>query len=256
VRPSEDSYSQLAAELAAAQVDVIVTVALRATKAVHETTTTIPTVMIVANDPVAAGIAASLAQPGGNITGLASLSAQLSGKRLELLKTTVPSASRVGVIADSFAPDKVLDIEQAHSAAQMLGMELRLLEVRSPEELDGAFALGAEWGANALTVLDGDLPFRHRIHVSELAAGYQLPAIYAGKAYVAAGGLISYGPSAPAMFGRAAVFVDKILKGAHPSDLPIEQPAKFELVLNRKTARDLGLIFPEVILRTATEVLD
>jgi putative ABC transport system substrate-binding protein len=256
VQSADDDYALLAEALVASGVDVIVTTALRATQAAHQATTTIPVVMVIGNDPVGAGIVASLARPGGNVTGLASRSADLDGKRLELLEELVVPATRVAVLVDARAPDKTADVSQSEAAARTLGLELRFLEISSADELDGAFGLARDWSAAGLLVLDADLTFANRRQIAERATSAGLVAIYPHRLFAMAGGLMSYGPSTPRLFRRAATYVDKILKGTLPADLPVEQANVFDLVINRKTAQALGVTIPVRLLTAATEVLD
>jgi putative tryptophan/tyrosine transport system substrate-binding protein len=255
LRPGETDPDQLAAELVADKVAVIVTVALQATMAARKATQAIPIVMVVANDPVAAGLVDSLARPGGNVTGLASLGAALQGKRLELLKETVPELKRVAVVADSRAPDAAVDLREAGTAAEKLSLALEVLDVSQPAQFENAFDRARAWGAEGFLIFENDVTFRNRAQVAALVARENRPAIYPSQAYVAAGGLMSYGTNTPDLFRRAAAFVDRILKGARPGDLPVEQPTTFDLVLNSTVAADLGLTFPRAVLLNATQVI-
>jgi putative tryptophan/tyrosine transport system substrate-binding protein len=255
VRPGETDYNALAAELAAANADVIVAVALRAAAAVRKATSTIPVVMIVGDDPIAAGLVNSLAQPGGNVTGLASLGAPLQGKRLELLKQAVPAMTKTAILADPEAPDTDASLREAAAAADKLGLILQTLDVSVPTEFEDAFGRARAWGAEGFSILENDVTFRNRAQLAALVARERLPAIYPSQAYTTAGGLMSYGANTPEMFGRAAVYVDKILKGARPGELPVEQPAKFDLVLNLKVAAELGLTFPRSLLVNANQAI-
>jgi putative tryptophan/tyrosine transport system substrate-binding protein len=254
----DERLPDLAAELVRLKVDVIVTGGSTAIRAAQQATRTIPIVMVGASDPVAQGFIASLARPGGNITGLSIVTPELLGKRLEILKETVPQSTRVAVLANpgsaptlSATTTGVLTI-----AAQGLGLQLQVVEVRRAEELDEAFAAVTRAGADALLVqgeprlLDG---LRGRI--ADLAAKHRLPAMYAWRMYVDAGGLMSYGVSLLEQYRRTAIYVDKILKGAKPADLPVEQPTKFELVINLKAAKALGLTIPSTLLFQADEVI-
>jgi putative tryptophan/tyrosine transport system substrate-binding protein len=254
----DERLPDLAAELVRLKVDVIVTGGSTAIRAAQQATRTIPIVMVGASDPVAQGFVASLARPGGNITGLSIVTPELLGKRLEILKETVPQSTRVAVLANpgsaptlSATTTGVLTI-----AAQGLGLQLQVVEVRRAEELDEAFAAMTRAGADALLVqgeprlLDG---LRGRI--ADLAAKHRLPAMYAWRMYVDAGGLMSYGVSLLEQYRRTAIYVDKILKGAKPADLPVEQPTKFELVINLKAAKALGLTIPSTLLFQADEVI-
>jgi putative tryptophan/tyrosine transport system substrate-binding protein len=255
----DERLPDLAAELVRLPVDVLVpSGGSTAIRAAQQATRTIPIVMVGASDPVAQGFVASLARPGGNITGLSLLNPELVGKRLELLKETVPQSTRVAVLANpGSAPTQSATTTSALTiAAQALGLHLQVVEVRRTEELDDAFASMTRAGADALLVqgeprlLDG---LRRRI--VELAAQHRLPAMYTWRMYVDAGGLMSYGVSLREQYRRTAIYVDKILKGAKPAELPVEQPMKFELVINLKTAQALGLTMAPSVLFQADEVL-
>ena len=253
----DDRLAALAAELVQLKMDVIVAIGgAAATRAVQRATRTIPIVMAGGSDPVGEGLVASLTHPGGNTTGLSNLSAELPGKRLEILKETVPQSARVAVLANQANQNHASAMHNLTGAAQAPGLHLRIVELRRPDELDAAFAAMTRSGADALFVqgepllLDG---LRGRI--VDLAAKSRLHAMYSWRMYVDAGGLMAYGPSLPDMHWRAAAYVDKILKGAKPGDLPVEQPTKFELVINLKTAQALGLTIPPTVLFLADEVL-
>jgi putative tryptophan/tyrosine transport system substrate-binding protein len=253
----DDRLTALAAELVRLKMDVIVAIGgAAATRAVQHATRTIPIVMAGASDPVREGLVASLTHPGGNTTGLSNLSAELPGKRLEILKETVPQSARVAVLANPANPNHASAMYNLTAAAQALGLHLHVVELRRPDELDAAFAAMTRAGADALFVqgepllLDG---LRGRI--VDRAATSRLPAMYSWRMYVEAGGLMAYGPSLPDMHRRAAAYVDKLLKGAKPTDLPVEQPTKFELVINLKTAKALGLTIPPTLLFQADEVI-
>jgi putative ABC transport system substrate-binding protein len=245
----------LAAELVRLQVEVIVTMG-GSTRAAQDATRTIPIVMGGVGNPEQQGFIASLARPGGNLTGLALLSPELSGKRLELLKETVPQAIRIAVLMHTSSRDSA-NLRATQAAAQTLGVELHPVEVRHPDEIEGAFAAVQRAGADALLVLTNAAvlePHRHTITARALQSG--LPAMYPWRMYVAdAGGLMSYGVSLPDMYRRAAYYVDRILRGAKPAELPVEQPTKFELILNLKTAKTLGITFPPALLMLADEVI-
>jgi len=252
----DERLPDLAAELVRLHVDVLVAVGPIATRAAQHATRTLPIVMTGTADPVGAGFVASLARPGGNITGVSLLMAELPGKRLELLKETVPQSTRVAVLANPDNPVYKLYLNNLTVAARALGLHLHVVEVHSADELDPAFAAVTRAGADALMVLsDPALMDNLRGRVADLAATHRLPAMYNWKMYVEAGGLMSYGPSLPERHRRAATYVDKILKGANPADLPVEQPTKFELVINLKTAKALGLTVPPTILFQADEVI-
>ena len=250
-----DRLPSLAEELVHLNVDVIVAVATPEVQAAQQATRKIPIVMVAVVDPVTSGFVASLARPGGNITGLSLLSAELSGKRLELLKEVVPGVSRVAVLWNPNNPSNALQIGATKVAAQALGVQLQPLEIRGPQDLERAFQAATRGHAGALIALDDPLIVAHRMQIVALAAKTRLPAMYGLTAYARAGGLITYGPNIPDLFRQAAVFVGKILKGAKPADLPVEQPTKFELVINLKTAKALGLKIPDSMLVQADEVI-
>jgi putative tryptophan/tyrosine transport system substrate-binding protein len=218
-------------------------------KAAQQATRTIPIVMAWGTDPVAQGFVASLAQPGGNITGLSSMSPDLLGKQLELLTQMVPTASRIAFLMDLANPANSLQLREVQRAAQVLGVQLHVLEARSPDDLQRVFATLPQEGVHAL------LLNRSRQEIVALALQSRVPAMYNGRMPVEAGGLMSYGPSQPEMHYRAAYYVDRLLKGTPPADLPVEQPRKFELVLNLKTAHALGLTIPPNLLILADEVI-
>ena len=253
----DDRLADLAAELVRLKVDVIVTVAASATRAVQHATRTIPIVMAGGSDPVGDGLVASLARPGGNTTGTSNLTVELPGKRLELLKETVPQSARIAVLADPDAPTYESTMNNLTVAARALGLQLHVVELRRADELDTAFAAMTQERADALLVIgDAQLLNRQRARVvADLAAQHRLPAMYGWREYVDAGLLMSYGPSQLDMQRRTAVYVDKILKGAKPADLPVEQPTKFELIINLKAAKALGLTIPPSLLLQADEVI-
>lgn len=246
----------LAAELVRLKVDVIVVGGIAAIRAAQQATRTIPIVMAGTYDPIGQGLVASLAHPEGNITGLSFLSAELPGKRLEILKETVPQSAHIAVLVNPANATYASHMHNLTMAARALGVHLRVVEVRRADELDSAFATMTWAGADALIVLsDPVLMDSVRGRVADLAATSRLPAMYDWKMYVDAGGLMAYGPSLLDIQRRAATYVDKILKGATPADLPIEQPTKFEFVINLKTAQALGLTLPSTILFQADEVI-
>jgi putative ABC transport system substrate-binding protein len=223
-------------------VDVIVVDGTAAAKACKDATATVPIVFTLSVDPVADGLAASFAHPGGNLTGLTMAAGYgLAGKRVELLKDMVAALSRVAVLSNPDNPPHVPYLRETERTATALGLEVRAFEVRSPSDLTGVFAAIADWRADGLVTLTDGMLFSQRARVVELALKSKLPAVYPEAEFATAGGLASYGPSLPELFRRAANYVDKILKGAKPADLPIEQPAKFELVVNLETAKSLGL---------------
>jgi putative tryptophan/tyrosine transport system substrate-binding protein len=244
-----------AAELVRAKVDVIVTGGPQTTRVAKDATTTVPIVMAVDYDPVGAGFVASLARPGANITGLSAINPQLSGKRLELLKAAVTRLSRIAVLWNSAEPNSESYVRETQVAARALGVQVQSLEIRSVQDLERAFRAATKEHANALAVLTDPVTLYNRTELASLAAKHRLPAIYSERLFVEAGGLMSYGASDRDLHRRAAVFVDKILKGAKPSDLPVEQPTKYEFVIGLKTAKALGLAIPPALLARADEII-
>ena len=258
IRSAEQGPEQLpdrAAELVRLNVDVIVAVTTPAVQAAQQATRKIPIVMVAVADPVATGFVASLARPGSNITGLSLLSAELSGKRLQLLKEVVPRVSRVAVLWNPTNPSNVLQIGETKVAAQALGVQLQSLEVRGTEDFENAFQAATRERAGALIMLDDPLFVTHRTRIVGLTAKSRLPAMYGLTGFAEAGGLMTYGANVPDMHRRAATYVHKILKGAKPVDLPVEQPTRFELVINMKTAKALGITFPPSIMVRADQVI-
>jgi putative ABC transport system substrate-binding protein len=254
---SQERLRDLAAELVRLQVDVIVALGAAAIRAAQHATRTIPIVMTASSDPVGQGFIASLAQPGGNITGLSFLGEELPGKRLEILKEAVPQSTRIAVLANPAFPAHASRMHRLTMAAQALGLHLHIVEVRRADELDTAFVALARAGADAVLVLDDAVLLnseRGRV-VADLAATHRLPVMYAWREWVVAGCLMSYGPSRPGVYRQAAIYVDKILKGANPAELPVEQATKFELVINLKTAKALGMTLPPSLLLLADEVI-
>jgi ABC-type uncharacterized transport system substrate-binding protein len=252
----EENLHDLAAELVRRKVDVLMTRGAAAIRAAQQATRTIPIVMIGVYDPVDAGFVASLGRPGGNITGLSGLGLDLAGKRLEILKETVPQLSHVAVLENPATSPHKAFLESLTVVSRTLGLQLQAFEVRSPDELDQAFAALIREGAEALCILPDPLMLdRLRGRIADLTAQHRLPAIYPFKSYVDAGGLMSYTPSDDALSRRAAYYVDRILKGTKPADLPVEQPTKFEFVINLKAAKALGLTIPPTVLFQADEVL-
>jgi putative ABC transport system substrate-binding protein len=249
-----DRLKKLASELAASGVDIIVAQAPAAVRAAKTASSTIPIVMAHGGDPVAQGFVASLARPGGNVTGLSNFSAELGGKRLELLTEALPNVSRVAVIWNPDAPGPVLSFKELEIAAKALKVQLQSLQVRGPDDFEGAFQAARE-RAGSLVVIQDVVTVTNLKRIVELAAKNRLPAVYMEKEFAEAGGLMSYGPNQPEMFRRAATYVDKILKGAKPADLPVEQPTKFELVINLKTAKQIGLTIPPNVLARADKVI-
>jgi len=247
----------LAAELVRLQPDVIVAPSTPTALAAKNATKTIPIVTVAGSDPVGLGLVASLARPGGNITGLTSyVTREIAGKQLEVLKATVPKVSRVAVLWNPATPGQALWLRDTEVASLALGVQLLPLEARSLNDFDSAFAAMTTKRAGALLVL-GDVMFvTHRIRLADLAAKSRLPTMSTHREYVEAGGLMSYGPINSELFRRAATYVDKILKGAKPADLPVEQPTKFELVINLKTAKALGLTIPSSVRVRADQVIE
>jgi putative ABC transport system substrate-binding protein len=260
-RDAEGKFERLpalAAELVALKVDVIVAPNTPAALAARQVTRTLPIVFIGAGDPVTSGLVTSLARPGGNVTGLSVLSTELVGKWLELLKQVVPGVSRVAALWQPGAMDERTDKDmqkEAEVAAQALGVRLQVVEARGPVDFDRAFSDMTRARAGALTVRPASMFIVERKRLVDLAAKNRLPAVYAWREFVDAGGLMSYGPNNADLFRRAATYVDKILKGAKPADLPVEQPTRFEFVINLKTAKALGLAIPPSLLLRADEVI-
>jgi putative ABC transport system substrate-binding protein len=248
---------ELVAELVGLKVDVLVVGGDAAILAAKNATQTIPIVMMGAADPVGVGLAASLSRPGGNVTGLSYLSEDIIAKRLQLLKELVPGLARVGVLKNPMEPSTPTLWKEIEVAAQKLGVALEALEVRGPEDFDAAFATAKQRNAQALfAALDDPLTHTYRSRITAVAASSHLPAMYSVREFPDAGGLMSYGASIPPVFRRAATFVDKILKGAKPADLPVEQSTKFELVINVRVAKALGLTIPPSLLARADELIE
>jgi putative ABC transport system substrate-binding protein len=250
-----DRFADLATELVRLKVDVIVTSSTPGVLAAKKASSTIPIVFGAINDPVASGLVASLARPGGNITGLTNLSPDLDGKRLELLKESFPKViiTRVGYLWNPDAPGTGWTRMQA--AASGLGLQLQPLEARSADDFDSAFEAALRERVNALITLPNPLTNTHHKRIVDFATKSRLPAIYPNRVYVDAGGLMSYAPDLNANYRRAAIFVDKILKGTKPADIPVEQPTKFEFVINLKTAKQIGLTIPPNVLARADKVI-
>jgi putative ABC transport system substrate-binding protein len=251
-----ERFPALIAELIALKVDVIVTAGTPASLAVKKATSSVPLVMIAVGDPVGTGLVASLARPEGNATGVTSISPELEGKRLELLREVFPGVARVAVLWNPVSPFQVVAEKEVQVAAEVLRMPVLSLGVRAAEELDSAFAAILREQANALLVLADRLFLHNRERIMDFAAKNRLPGVHAYRELVEAGGLMSYGPSYADLHRRAATYVDKILKGARPSDLPVERPTKFELVVNLKTAKALGLDIPQSVLLRADELIE
>jgi ABC-type uncharacterized transport system substrate-binding protein len=252
-----DRFPALVAEAVRLRADVILTSGTPATLAAKEGTRTIPIVIAAMGDPIGAGVVPSLARPGGNITGSASMSPEIDGKRLELLKELVPGVSRIAVLWNPTNPSNAARIKQIQAAAKTLRLTLEpLMATGDSQDLDKGFGTIVAARVEALVVESDRALLAHRAQIVDFAARRRLPAFYPYREYVQAGGLVSYAPSYPAMFRRAAAYVDKILKGAKPADLPVEQPTEFELIINRKTAKALGLTIPQSLLARADQVIE
>jgi len=250
-----DRLRDLAADLIRLPVDVLVVGGAEVVRAAAETTQTTPIVFTFVGDPVAIGAAQSLARPGGNMTGLSSISAQLAGKQLELIKATIPGASRVAVLVN---PDNTVHAESirlAEEPARALGLQLRVLEGRSVGALNDAFQAARDAGADALLVHTDPLFPWHQAPLAELSGQHRMPTMFSVREYLVNGGLMAYGPNRLDMFRRAAAYVDKILKGARPVDLPVEQPTVFDFAINLKTAQALGIAIPQTVAQQATEII-
>jgi putative ABC transport system substrate-binding protein len=252
----DENLPGLAKQLAATPVDVIVATNSTATAAAMKATTTIPIVMVTSGDPVGSKFVASLGRSGNNVTGLSSMAPEISHKQLELLKEAVPSVSRVVIFWNSLNPTNIFFLQQAENTAKALGIELQLMEVRTPDQLDVAFNATSQLTPQALLFLIDQVTIGRRADVVKFANAIKCPAMYSLREFALAGGLMSFGYDFPNLFYRAAQYVDRILKGAVPADLPIQQPTKFQLVLNLATARLLNLTVPTSILLRADEVIE
>src|SRR5262245_20884160 len=250
-----DRYPALADELVRLKVDALVASSTPEAIAFKSATKTIPVVFVVATDPVADGLVDSLARPGSNVTGLTTIAPMLAGKRLELLKETIPKLSRVAVLKNQQDPGFAQVWKETLVAAQELGLQLHKMEVGSSDKFEIAFKDATKAHSTALTVIAGSVATSNTKLVTELAGKYRLPAVYDRAEFVTDGGLMSYGPDRAELYKRAAVFVDKILKGAKPADIPVEQPKKFELVINLKAAKQIGLTIPPNVLARADRVI-
>ena len=246
---------ELAGELVRANVDVIVTAGTPAALAAKQTTTSIPIVLVLAGDPVRTSLAANLGRPGGNVTGLTTLSTELSAKRLELLRQLLPTITQLGILWDE-NPAFALAIQDTELAARAMNVSVRTVVVRSRDELETAFAEFARLRVGALEVMPTPIVLSERRRVADLAVKHRLPTIYAQREYVEAGGLLSYGSNLRQLFLRAAIYVDKILRGSRPADLPIEQPTMFELAINLRTAKALGLTVPPSLQARADRIVE
>jgi putative tryptophan/tyrosine transport system substrate-binding protein len=245
----------LAADLVGLKVDIIVTSGAPAAKAAKNATATIPIVMATSGDVVADGLVASFSRPGGNVTGLSLFTRELSRKRLEILKEAIPGLQRVGAVFNAKNPNNPPQFRETATAGDTLSVKVLPLDVHFPEGIDAAFAEAARQNLQGVVIISDTATIAHRNQLGTAALKYRLPTIFSNKAYLQGGGLMSYGPDVVATFHRAAYYVDKILKGAKPGDLPIEQPTRFDLVINMKTAKALGLIIPQALLLRADEVI-
>jgi putative ABC transport system substrate-binding protein len=259
VRWAEGRYERLrplVAELVRLKVDVLVVGTTPGALAAKSATRTIPIVMYAVGDPVGSGLMASLAHPGGNLTGLSLFNKEISGKRLEFLKESLPSISRVAVLTNPGNPIHAVFWKETQAAPQELGLQLQAIKIDGPEDFDDAFTAAARGRSDALLVFDDSLTLGYRTRLVALAVKHRLPTMYGLREFPDAGGLMSYGPSNFEMYRRTATYVDKILKGAKPADLPVEQPTKFELIINLKTAKSLGLTIPPSLLARADQVIE
>jgi putative ABC transport system substrate-binding protein len=250
-----ERFLEFAAEMVRLKADIIIVTTTPAALAAKNASQTIPIIIPTALDPVGSGLVASLARPGGNITGLSSLAPELSGKRLELLKEVVPRMTRVAVLWNPANPANASVWKETQAAARALGLQLQSHEVRGPQDLQGAFALTAKARPDALLVLSDSLINMHRQQIVEFVTQKHLPSVFATTEGVMAGGLMSYGPSLPDRYRRTAYYVDRILKGTKPADLPVEQPTKFEFIINLKAAKQIGLTIPPNVLARADKVI-
>jgi ABC-type uncharacterized transport system substrate-binding protein len=250
-----DRLPALAAELVRLKVDIIVTAGPQTTRPAKRATSTIPIVMAQDPDPVGNGFVASLARPGGNITGLSSFAPELSGKQLELLKETVPKLSRVAIFGTSITPGNGQNLREVELAAKAFGVKLQYLDVLDVKDIETAFRAASRGRADAVLMLPGSVLILQRAQLADLAAKNRFPAIYPQAEYTEAGGLMYYGANTADLHRRAAMYVDKILKGAKPADLPVEQPTKFEFVINLKAAKQIGLTIPPNVLARADKVI-
>ena len=247
---------ELAADLIRLKVDVIVAAGTLAPLAAKQATATIPIVMTTAGDPLGSGLVASLARPGGNVTGMSLMVPDLGAKRLELLKELLPRLSRVAVLWNAANPYSALVYKETQAGGRTLGIDVQSLDVRGPDDFDSTFEAARRLRPDALITVEDPLTASYRKHIVDFAAGQQLPSLHGIREFVAAGGLISYGANLADLSRRAAYYVDKIFKGAKPADLPVQQPTKFEMVINAQTARMLGLTVPPTLLARADEVIE
>jgi putative ABC transport system substrate-binding protein len=250
-----DRYPALAADLVRSKVDVIVAVSAAATQAARQATRTIPIVMSLANDPVGSGLVPSLAHPGGNVTGISMMGPDVVGKQLQVLKEVVPRVSRVALLRNPANPASAAQLREAEAAARTLGVRLQTLEAQNPQEIDNAFVAMTRERAGALLILSDGIFTNQRRQIAELAMNKRLPALSFSAEYAEAGGLMFYGANLLDLERRAAIYIDRILKGAKPADLPVEQPTKLELIINLRSAKAIGLTIPPALLGRADEVI-
>lgn len=248
--------AQLAVDLTRIGVDVIVTAAAPSAVAAKAATRSIPVVMLDPGDPVGLGLVESLARPGGNVTGVSSIAPELAAKRLALLKETAPGIARVAVLFNAAIPPAEIALQELQAAARIIGVQVQSVPAQGPKGLDEAFRVIAQERIEGVIVFPDPLTFSNQDRIIRFAASSRIPVMYGAREFAEAGGLMSYGPSYPAMFRRGAYYVDRILKGTRPSDLPVEQPATFELVINPKTAKDLRLTLPQGMLLRADRVIE
>ena len=251
-----ERFAEIAAEFIRLKVDVIVTAATAPVLAAKQATSVIPIVFAVAGDPVGTGLVASLARPGGNVTGLSLQQTDLAGKRLELLREIVPGVRRVASMGNASSPMIVRELQEVESTGRSLGLDVATLEVGKRDDIHPAFEAALKFRADALYVCSDPLINANRLEIVTLAQRARLPTVFGEREHVDAGGLISYGPNLPDLYRRSAEYVDKILRGAKPADLPVEQPTKFDLAVNLKTAKALGLDVPPMLRALATEVIE
>ena len=252
----EELLANLAAELVQLRVDAIVTDSTPSARAAKIATQTVPIVMAASGDAVANGLVASFSRPGGNVTGMSILTGDLTSRRLQLLTEMVPNLKRVAILMNPSDPGRISQLKAAQIAAQSLNVELRVAEASTPDKFDSAFATISELHAQALLVLQTAMFFNQHPRIVAFAMASRLPALFAEREVAEAGGLMAYGPSIPALFRRAAVYVDKVFRGANPAELPVELSTTFEFVINLKTAKALGLTVPDKLLSTADEVIE
>jgi putative ABC transport system substrate-binding protein len=251
-----DRFPELARELVQMKVDVIVTRGTPAVIAARNATETIPIVMASSGDPLGTRVVASLAQPGGNVTGLSALVAQLNPKRIEILRELVPTLKRIGFVANGVNPAQLTEWEEGKATAPLLGLELTLIDVRRPEQVRAQIEASIAAGGQGLVVGIDTVTQTHAAVIAEIAARQRIPAIYAAREFVDQGGLVSYGVDYAYLYRRTASYIDKLLKGAKPADLPVEQPVQFEMVVNLKAAKTLGLTVPQTLLARADDILE